>query len=418
MACFRLLRLSILALIFRVAGAFLAPSTVSRSSSWSLEEGTVRRREESSVQLHLPAFSAPEPQLVTDLLLAGTLGFATDPFVEMFLNSTHRRGRATDPASAFDFKATFLYGAADSISVAARVFGVAIVTELFMDALALESPFAVSLRNVAPELGFTMWAALTLCAVKRSIFRQAVSGEQLGRVMIYDRLIDFVVAIITLTQILDVLSIDIGMGLQSIISAGGVGALIFSLASKDLAQQIVGGFTVSVWDAFVVGEDVRLGDGTEGTIVRIGLVETEICGFDNVAIRIPNSQLVNQRVSNISRTKRSQVKQVLRFHYSDSKNIPKVLSDIKEEIRSSCPKLITDGSKPFHALLSSYQPDHVQAELNCHFNIQPGSREFATNREQVLLAIARGVEKSYGVEFAIPSINYQTSGTSALDSLD
>lgn len=204
----------------------------------------------------------------------------------------------------------------------------------------------------------------------------------------------------------DECQVDFGMGFQSLLAGSGVGAVAFSLASKDLASHIVGGFIIQTWDAFEVGEVIKLGDGTEGTVKKIGLVETEILGSDSIAIKIPNSQLTNQRVANLSRIEVSQVLQTLRFKYTDLDKVPGVLEDIKEEIRKSCPKLIVDGSKPFQALLSAYKEDHVQAMINSNFYIPPTSAEYAENKQEVLLAIARTLDKN-GLKVALPSIYYE-----------
>lgn len=131
----------------------------------------------------------------------------------------------------------------------------------------------------------------------------------------------------------------------------------------------------------------------------------QIVGYDNIVLKIPNSSITSQRVSNISRTKLAQVKQVLRFSYDDLDKVPQVLADIKSEIKAHCPKLITDGSKPFAAVLSQYEPDHIQTVVNCHFEMQPSSAEYSDNKEEVLLAIARAMKKN-NVKFAIPSIAY------------
>jgi small-conductance mechanosensitive channel len=120
------------------------------------------------------------------------------------------------------------------------------------------------------------------------------------------------------------------MGFKSLFAVSGVSALFFSLVSKDLAEHIVGGLAVQVWDAFSVGETIILGNGLSGKVVSIGLVETEI-ECDNVITKIPNSKIVNERVSNISRATKSQVIQTLRFSYSDIKKVPKVLADIQGE---------------------------------------------------------------------------------------
>ena len=56
-------------------------------------------------------------------------------------------------------------------------------------------------------------------------------------------------------------------------------------------------------------------------------------------------------------------------------------------------------------MLKSYEPDHIETEVNCNFNIAPATYENGQNREQVLLAIARAMQKN-NVTFAIPAINY------------
>ena len=72
-----------------------------------------------------------------------------------------------------------------------------------------------------------------------------------------------------------------------------------------------------------------------------------------------------------------------------------------EEIEASCTKL--DWSS---ARLNSYEPDHIEAEVNCQFDCPPTNYdENGRNKEQVLLAIARVIDKN-DVTFAIPAINY------------
>ena len=110
------------------------------------------------------------------------------------------------------------------------------------------------------------------------------------------------------------------------------------------------------------------------------------------------SQLSGQRVYNLSRTPRSQVKQELRVSYDDAVKIPKLLKTIKEEIKNDCPKLITDGSRPFRAHWRNYEDDHLQIVVDCHFKIKPTGNEYWDNRQKVLEAIFRAAKKT-GVQF-------------------
>jgi small-conductance mechanosensitive channel len=349
-----------------------------------------------------------DTEVATNLAIAGAIGFGADPLVEMVFNASEIENTNPDEA---EFKDTLIFATVNNIALAARVFGGTLLVGIIAELLKFQLPIQSDIREVAPELSSIVWGALTIADIKRIVFLQSIAGTTLGRVALYDKLIDFLIGLGAVVFSLDVLSIDAGMGLRSVLAGGGFGAIIFSLASQNLAQQIVSGFMVQSWDAFDVGDDVRLGDGIEGTIKKIGLVETEIVGFDNIAVRIPNAQLATQRVSNLSRIHRSQFRQELRFSYDDLEKLPFVLDDIKSEIKASCPKLILDGSKPFQAVLSSYENDHVQAIINCHFDIAPGSSEFVDNRQQALLAIARAIRKNE-IKFALPSIYYQTNGNS------
>ena len=59
-------------------------------------------------------------------------------------------------------------------------------------------------------------------------------------------------------------------------------------------------------------------------------------------------------------------------------------------------------------MLKSYEADHIETEVNYHFEIPLISAENGPNREQVLLAIGRAMEKN-NVTFAIPAINHVSS---------
>ena len=94
------------------------------------------------------------------------------------------------------------------------------------------------------------------------------------------------------------------------------------------------------------------------------------------------------------------MKQTLRISYDDAAKIPKLLDNIKEEIRLSCPKLITDGSRAFRAHWQNFEDDHLQVVVDCHFTIKPTGDEYYDNRQAVLDAIYRAVKKT-GAHFEV-----------------
>ncbi|KAI2509764.1 mechanosensitive ion channel [Fragilaria crotonensis] len=366
-----------------------------------------------------------DSQLAIGISLATTLSIIMDPLIQIMLP---QQNQDDGEQREQQFQQTFLYSAAKSIPFAAQVYAyLSVMNWILLQPQYQQSPIqqqeqsllffsippslAIHLRQEALQVVFTIWLAQSVSTAKRIVLKRAISGTRLGRVTLYDKLLDMILILVASAVVLSELEIDYGMRLQSIFAAGSLGAITFSLASRDLAENIVAGVVLQAWDAFEEGDDIRLGDGSEGTVLKIGLVETELCGYDNIVTMIPNSQLAKERVSNMSRITRSRFRQALRFQYKDIDKLPKILGDILEAIRVTCsPSLITDGSKPFQAVLTKYEPDHIEAQVTCHFAVPPGSGDYVILRQSVLLAIAKAMQMNQA-EFALPSINYKVDDT-------
>lgn len=232
--------------------------------------------------------------------------------------------------------------------------------------------------------------------------------------------------------------------LKPFLTTTGLGAVVLTLATQQLAKELVGGLHCRLQRTFKVGDEVLLGDGTTGIVHSIGWTCSSIQGYDDLLMNIPNTQLVNQRVINLTSAKRSEVKQVLRFKYSDLPKIPKLLEDIKDSVKTACPKVITDGSaifrgtcheigfcialnptclpvvhpRPFThlhtmyswqtAYITSYEPDHVQVVVDFHFEIPACSEEACQSKQACLLTISKTLA-NHRVELALPArVSYRT----------
>jgi hypothetical protein len=125
-------------------------------------------------------------------------------------------------------------------------------------------------------------------------------------------------------------------------------------------------------------------------------------------VNIPNTLLANQKISNLSRVVRSQIKQTLRFHYADADEIPALLETIKFEIQASCPKLITDGSRPFRVYWTDYKEDHLEVMVDTHHYTPILGDDYYETRQAVLLAIHRAV-KQHNLQFA-ELVKYEAPG--------
>ena len=309
---------------------------------------------------------------------------------------------ATLPPKMRPFEETMLFQIVSHIGQASKI-GLSVIV---VDCASLISrmmgynPWRIldSASRIFSKTAYTGWFVYRLKIMKRFFLKKAFGGSDLGKLEVMDNLLDGVLATVYAFNVLNTLEVQTGIAVKSIFSVGATGTLVFGLASKDLATQVMSGLALHLSDKVYEGDDVRFSDGTSGKIERMGWFQTSLRNSDEVVVGIPNTQLSGQRVYNLSRTPRSQVKQELRVSYDDASKIPKLLETIKEEVKKDCPKLITDGSRPFRAHWRNYEDDHLQIVVDCHFTIKPTGNEYWDNRQKVLEAIYRAAKKT-GVQF-------------------
>eukprot|EP00546_Thalassionema_frauenfeldii_P015260 CAMPEP_0178922028 /NCGR_PEP_ID=MMETSP0786-20121207/15907_1 /TAXON_ID=186022 /ORGANISM="Thalassionema frauenfeldii, Strain CCMP 1798" /LENGTH=408 /DNA_ID=CAMNT_0020596309 /DNA_START=205 /DNA_END=1431 /DNA_ORIENTATION=- len=217
----------------------------------------------------------------------------------------------------------------------------------------------------------------------------------------YDRLLDFFIYVLGSIFVLESSNFDLGALVKSLVAIGGLSSIVVGLALQGPATQLLQGALLMAANKFRRNEQIKLGDGTQGKVVDIGLLETTIMSGDDVQTKIPNSKIAGQNFANLSRSKLSNVQFDLRFYLKDMDRVQDIIEAIRTEIVAACPKLITDGSRPFRIMWTDIKSDHIVVTVNTHHKIPPACQAYWENREQVLLAIAKAT-KQRNVKFAMP----------------
>jgi small-conductance mechanosensitive channel len=341
---------------------------------------------------------------IGDLAVLSILGFGAVPLMKYF-----RKLRFPDVTESCWIQSPACR-VAISISQLCKIGGIVYAVDMLTVALSVigfQFPMRMNLPIVAGQIGFAMWFAVNLAAVKQYLLCRLLhvkTADELGRSSVYDRMGNGVIYFTAMLVIMDILCVKTGRAVNSVFALGSVGTLVISLASKDIAANFVSGLALSASDKFHVGENVRIGDDYQGIVHRMGWMHTDIRGYDDIVTRIPNSEVATQKVSNISRVNRSQVKQILYFDYRDIDKVSKTIADIKTEIALSCPKLVTDESRPFWCHWREFKETKLEVVVHTHFTIRHGTTEYFDTRQSVLEAIARAARKN-DVKFALPILS-------------
>ena len=113
---------------------------------------------------------------------------------------------------------------------------------------------------------------------------------------LFKRLIIIVVYTISIIAILH----QFNQNVSSIVVSLGVGSLAVALAAKDTMANMIAGFMIMTDRPFRLGDRILLESGEKGDVYDIGLRSTKILTFDNTLIVVPNQQIINEKVTNLS----------------------------------------------------------------------------------------------------------------------
>jgi small conductance mechanosensitive channel len=170
-----------------------------------------------------------------------------------------------------------------------------------------------------------LFIGLWLIRIFNRIFKRTLSKNNFNPSLRY-----FLQNLVALSlQILLVLLVMQVVGIQLTFFAAIVAgfSVAAGLALSGTLQNFVSGILILVLKPYRVGDNINT-QNQEGTVTSIQLFYTTVLTFDNKTIIIPNGQLSNNVVINLSREGKRRLDIDIRFNYdTDPNQVKKVLLD-------------------------------------------------------------------------------------------
>ncbi len=113
-----------------------------------------------------------------------------------------------------------------------------------------------------------------------------------------------IVAVLTLLQ-------NLGVNITAILGSVSVLGLALGLAAQDTVANLFGAVAVFLDRPFKVGDRIRVGGDVDGTVEEMGLRATRVRTVDGFLVTVPNKQVGNNTVTNV--TARPTIRTVLDF---------------------------------------------------------------------------------------------------------
>ena len=211
------------------------------------------------------------------------------------------------------------------------------------------------------------------------------------------RVARFVIILLAITALLQLWNIDVSAAITGV---GVLGAGL-AIAAQDMLKNLFGGMSNVSERRFVTGDWIQVEGIAEGMVQQIDLRSTTILGFDRVPRYVPNADLANATVQNLSR----------RDYRRVNWTVPLVLSSTTEQLDAVCAGIrdylqtsgdfITTGEVLCLAHVVGISASAVDVKIYA-FADAAGYEDFLKTCERLTACVMHTVH-AHGTELAYPT---------------
>ncbi len=220
------------------------------------------------------------------------------------------------------------------------------------------------------------------------------SGYSSGSIVLLgQRILNVLVVVVAGLVILSILGFDI----STVVAGLGIGSIAIAFAAQKTLENLFGGISILGDQVIRVGDSCQIGD-KEGVVEDISLRSTRIRTPDRTELSVPNGQLANMNVENLSRRDKRLFQTKLRLRQETS---PDQLRSLMTELRKLLHRHPKVDPNVARVRLVGFGESSLDVELNCYI-LTNELNEFLAIREELLLRIMNVVADA-GSGFAVPS---------------
>src|SRR6185437_6264139 len=219
-------------------------------------------------------------------------------------------------------------------------------------------------------------------------------GYRRGSIILLCQRISKVVVIIAAGLL--ILSI-LGFDITTAIAGLGIGSIALAFAAQKTLENVLGGVSILGDEVIRIGEVCKVGD-QEGTVEDISLRSTRIRTLEGTVLSVPNGQLANMNLENISRRHMSLFRTRMGLKYDTSPTQMRVLLGNITSLLRHHPKVDKEGLR---VRLVGFGDTSLDVQINCRI-LTSNLDQFTAIREDLLLHIIELVADA-GTALAIPS---------------
>jgi MscS family membrane protein len=192
-----------------------------------------------------------------------------------------------------------------------------------------------------------------------------------------------------------VTSQNLGMNVTGLLASLSIGGLAVGLAAQDTLSNLFGAVAIFADKPFRVGDRIQL-DVIDGAVEAIGLRSTRVRNADGYLVTIPNKNIANANIINVSR--RPNIKTVLNIglaYSTSSQQVERVMAVIEEIFRPH-PK-----TADLQVSFNKFDTSALNIQVAHCWN-STDFKEYSAGFQKLSLELKRRFDAE-GISFALPS---------------
>ena len=223
-------------------------------------------------------------------------------------------------------------------------------------------------------------------------FTENHSQQVIKFIPILTRVLKFIIFFILVAALLQ----NHGYSISSLIAGFGITGLAVGFAANATIANVFGSIAVLTDKAYEVGDYIKVGT-MEGTVEDINLRSTKIRTLDNALTIIPNSNIANGDIVNITRANKRRILETIGVTYDTSDEKLHRAIEIIEEILSKNSEIYGD----YVVYLDTLADSSINIKINAYVKSN-NYVKYLKIKEQVLLDVIKRFREE-GIDFAFPS---------------
>jgi len=241
----------------------------------------------------------------------------------------------------------------------------------------------------------------------------AAKDKSHGQVIIFFR--DLLKVIVSIIGLLFVIRAAFNQNIGTLLTGLSIVGAALALAAKESLENLIASFIIFFDKPFFTGDTLKV-NNVAGTVERIGLRSTRIRTPEKTLVTVPNKQMVDSIVDNMSmRTQRRAEIKLMLSEKSKTEDIQKMIDAIKAELTKKDEEIIKHS-----VFLTNYSKDGVELTIE-YFTRHFSKAEFDKVKQQVNFHLMRlmadhNLEMSSSAS-SINIINQGDSGAPKQDSI-